>query len=61
MGCTQSLKDKKRPKQQKIFKREAKKPNPYLTITAKDIYSFKATWKTISRSLEETGKIMFTK
>jgi hypothetical protein len=37
------------------------KTNPYLSLSAKDLYSLKASWKGIRRSLEETGNIMFTK
>jgi hypothetical protein len=37
------------------------KTNPYLSLSAKDIYSLKASWKGIRRNLEETGTIMFTK
>ena len=37
------------------------KTNPYIALSAKDLYSLKASWKGIRRSLEETGTLMFTK
>lgn len=35
--------------------------NPYISLSNRDIYRLKASWKAIKRSLEETGVIMFTK
>lgn len=37
------------------------KTNPHLSLSAKDIYSLKASWKAIRRSMEETGVLMFVK
>lgn len=37
------------------------KTNPHISLSAKDLYSLKASWKGIRRNLEETGNIMFTK
>lgn len=37
------------------------KQNPYMSLTHKDIFHLKMSWKGIKRSLEETGVCMFTK
>jgi hypothetical protein len=37
------------------------KQNPYMTLTHKDIFRLKMSWKGIKRCLEETGVVMFTK
>jgi hypothetical protein len=35
------------------------KQNPYITLTHKDIFHLKMSWKGIRRCLEETGIAMF--
>ncbi len=35
--------------------------NPYVPFTSKEVYSLKASWKAIKRSMEETGVLMFVK
>ena len=37
------------------------KQNPYLTLTPKDVFSLKMSYKGIRRSSEETGLTMFIK
>lgn len=37
------------------------KQNPYLTLTPKDVFSLKMSYKGIRRSSEETGLSMFIK
>lgn len=37
------------------------KQNPYLTLTPKDVFSLKMSYKGIRRSSEETGLAMFIK
>jgi hypothetical protein len=37
------------------------KQNPYMSLTHKDIFHLKMSWKGIKRSLEETGIAMFIK
>jgi hypothetical protein len=39
----------------------APKQNPYITLTPKDVFSLKASWKAIRRGLEECGVLMFQK
>lgn len=39
----------------------APKQNPYMTLTHKDTFHLKMSWKGIRRSLEETGITMFMK
>ena len=39
----------------------APKQNPYISLTPKDVFSLKASWKAIRRGMEETGVTMFTK
>lgn len=39
----------------------APKQNPYISLTPKDVFSLKASWKAIRRGLEETGLTMFIK
>ncbi len=33
--------------------------NPFVPFTSKEVYSLKASWKAIKRSIEETGVLMF--
>ncbi len=35
------------------------KQNPYMTLTNKEIFQLKMSWKGIRRSLEDTGVAMF--
>ncbi len=35
--------------------------NPYVPFTSKDVFSLKASWKAVKRSMEDTGVFMFTK
>ena len=37
------------------------KQNPYVSLTHKDIYFLKMSWKGIKRSMEDTGIAMFMK
>lgn len=37
------------------------KQNPYMSLTHKDIFHLKMSWKGIKRCLEETGVLWFTK
>lgn len=37
------------------------KQNPYLSLTPKDVFSLKMSWKGIRRGIEETGTTMFIK
>ena len=39
----------------------APKQNPYMSLTHKDTFHLKMSWKGIKRSLEETGINMFMK
>ena len=39
----------------------APKQNPYMSLTHKDIFHLKMSWKGIKRCLEDTGVVMFTK
>jgi hypothetical protein len=39
----------------------APKQNPYISLSPKDVFSLKASWKAIRRGAEETGVAMFTK
>jgi hemoglobin-like flavoprotein len=39
----------------------APKQNPYMSLTHKDIFHLKMSWKGIKRSMEETGVLMFVK
>jgi hypothetical protein len=37
------------------------KQNPYMSLTHKDIFHLKMSWKGIKRSIEDTGVTMFVK
>ena len=37
----------------------APKQNPYMTLTNREIFQLKMSWKSIRRSLEDTGVAMF--
>ena len=39
----------------------AQKQNPYMSLTPKDVFSLKMSWKGVRRSLEDTGVLMFTR
>jgi hypothetical protein len=39
----------------------APKQNPYISLSPKDVFSLKASWKAIRRGAEETGVAMFSK